>query len=148
MIMEQGFQPLQPNNPIRQRRPNDGAPLLFPGENRQARSSGIPGTSQSSASMYPVMKLQTSGRTSLCVRRHSATWRTVTSLKNLLFLRGGATAASVAANAALLRQMLFNTRTTARCASYVPNELPPLTRLDATAEAVPPYDRASPKLIS
>ena len=60
----------------------------------------------------------------------------------------GATAASAAANAALLRQMPFNTRTTARCASYVPNELPPLTRLGATAEAVPPYDRASPKLIS
>ena len=50
----------------------------------------------------------------------------------------GATAASFAANAALLRQMPFNTRTTARCASYVPNELPPLTRLGATAEAVPP----------
>ena len=83
------------------------------------------------------MKLQTSGRTSLCVRRSSATWRTVTSLKNFLFMRGGATAASVAANAALLRQMPFNTRTTARCASYVPNELPPLTRLDATAETVP-----------
>ena len=48
----------------------------------------------------------------------------------------GATAASFAANAALLRQMPFNTRTTARCASYVPNELPPLTRLDAAAEVV------------